>query len=266
MLSEIMLGQYFPGNSIIHHLDPRTKLFGTIFFIVGIFFAQSFICYGFLCACGIAVIFLARLPFAMVIKSLKPIWFIVLITALIHACSFPGQEILWQWQFIKITSEGLAMGSKMALRIILLLLFSSVLTFTTSPLILTEGIEKILRPLKKIGVPAHEIAMMMTIALRFIPTLLQETDRIIKAQKARGMDFNKGNIVLKIKNMLPLLVPLFIGAFRRADELAIAMEARCYHGGEGRTKMYELKYNAADYAAYIAMFIFIGIICVISNW
>ncbi|MBQ0067738.1 MAG: energy-coupling factor transporter transmembrane protein EcfT, partial [Phascolarctobacterium sp.] len=187
------------------------------------------------------------------------------VTGLIHAFTYPGYGGGGQWRFFAGTAEGRAMGGQMGARLLLLLLFSSVLTFTTSPIVLTGGIEKLLRPCKKIGVPAHEIAMMMTIALRFIPTLLEETDRIIKAQEARGADFGKGGIAGRIKNMLPLLVPLFVGAFRRADELAVAMEARCYRGGGGRTRMYELRYNVKDYLAYLIMFVLVVTICVISN-
>ena len=260
MLGEIMLGQYFPGNSFVHGLDPRTKLIGTFIYIVAIFLAKTPLVYGILAAFGILVVLLSRLPVMMVMRSLKPVWLIVAITFIIHAFTYPGTEILWQWKFMSITKEGLELGTKMVFRLTLLLLFSSVLTFTTSPIVLTDGIEKLLRPLKCIGVPAHEIAMMMTIALRFIPTLLEETDRIMKAQEARGADFGKGNLVKRIKNTLPLLVPLFVSAFRRADELATAMEARCYRGGEGRTRMYELAYRKEDYLTFILMIVFLVVI------
>lgn len=267
MLSEMMLGQFFPGNSFVHHLDPRTKLIATLIYIVAIFLAQTPLTYGILIGFAFLVISLSRLPILMVLKSLKPVWFIVVITLLIHTFTFPGQEILWQWKMFTVTKEGLELGVKMGLRLTLLLLFSSVLTFTTSPIVLTDGIERLLRPLKCVGVPAHEIAMMMTIALRFIPTLLEETDRIIKAQEARGADFGNGNMVKKIKGMLPLLVPLFVSAFRRADELATAMEARCYRGGEGRTRMYELHYHKEDILAFVVMLLLIGIlvICKLMN-
>lgn len=260
MLSEMMLGQFFPGDSFVHHLDPRTKLIATLIYIVAIFLAQTPLTYGILIGFAFLVVLLSRLPILMVLKSLKPVWFIVVITLLIHTFTFPGKEILWQWQMFTVTREGLELGVKMGLRLTLLLLFSSVLTFTTSPIVLTDGIERLLRPLKCVGVPAHEIAMMMTIALRFIPTLLEETDRIIKAQEARGADFGNGNMVKKIKGMLPLLVPLFVSAFRRADELATAMEARCYRGGEGRTRMYELHYHKEDILAFVVMLILIGVL------
>ena len=187
----------------------------------------------------------------MVLKSLKPIWIVVILTMLIHMFTAPGEHIIFTWKFLSVTQEGLDLGLKMAVRLVLLLLFSSVLTFTTSPIVLTDGIEHLLRPFKAVGVPAHELAMMMTIALRFIPTLLEETDRIMKAQTARGADFANGNMLQRVKNMLPLLVPLFISAFRRADELAVAMEARCYRGGEGRTRMHELAYAGRDYTALV---------------
>lgn len=251
MLSDITLGQYFPGNSFIHRLDPRTKILATLIYIVSIFFANTPLTYGLLAGFAAIVIIVSRLPLGLVFSSLKPIWIIVVLTMLIHMFTAPGENIVYAWKFLKVTAEGLDLGIKMAVRLILLLLFSSILTFTTSPIVLTDGIEKLLRPFKAIGVPAHEMAMMMTIALRFIPTLLEETDRIMKAQTARGADFGSGNILQRMKNMLPLLVPLFISAFRRADELATAMEARCYRGGEGRTRMHELAYSSRDYVAFI---------------
>ncbi|NCD08411.1 MAG: energy-coupling factor transporter transmembrane protein EcfT [Negativicutes bacterium] len=245
MLTDISLGQYYPGSSFIHKLDPRTKILSAIAYIIAVFLAAGPASYGVVVAFIFAVIALSRLPFLLVIKSIKPLWIIILLTMWIHV--FTGQgEVLWSWKYLTVTREGLAMGFKMSMRLILLLMISSILTFTTSPIVLTDGIEALLKPFKKIGVPAHELAMMMTIALRFIPTLLEETDRIMKAQTARGADFSSGNIVKRAKNMLPILVPLFISAFRRADELAVAMEARCYRGGEGRTRMHELCYQQRD--------------------
>ncbi len=249
MLNNISLGQYFPGKSVIHRLDPRTKILATFIYIVAIFFAAAYPAYGALAAFAAAVVLASRLPLLMVLRSLKPIWIIVVLTLGIHMFTSPGEHVIFTWKFLSVTEEGLNLGIQMSIRLILLLLFSSVLTFTTSPIVLTDGIESLLRPFKRIGVPAHELAMMMTIALRFIPTLLEETDRIMKAQTARGADFSSGNLLQRMKNMLPLLVPLFISAFRRADELAVAMEARCYRGGEGRTRMHELAYAARDYAA-----------------
>lgn len=251
MLTDITLGQYFPDNSFIHRLDPRTKILATFIYIVAIFFADTPLSYGILSAFAAVVIMISRLPWLLVLKSLKPIWIIVIITMLIHMFTAPGEHIVFAWKYFSVTQEGLDLGMKMAVRLVLLLLFSSVLTFTTSPIVLTDGIENLLRPFKCVGVPAHELAMMMTIALRFIPTLLEETDRIMKAQTARGADFGSGNMVERMKNMLPLLVPLFISAFRRAEELAIAMEARCYRGGEGRTRMHELSFTGKDYVSLI---------------
>lgn len=253
MLTDITLGQYFPGNSFVHKLDPRTKILATLIYIGAIFLAASPVSYGVLTAFAALIIGVSRLPVFTVLKSLKPVLIIVLVTMLIHLFTFPGEQIVFTWKFLRITAEGLEMGVKMAARIVLLLLFSSVLTFTTSPIVLTDGIEKLLRPFKAVGVPAHELAMMMTIALRFIPSLLEETDRIMKAQTARGADFEGGGVFQRVRNMLPILVPLFISAFRRADELAVAMEARCYRGGEGRTRMHELIYGIRDAAAYICM-------------
>ena len=265
MLSDITLGQYFPGNSFIHRLDPRTKILATLIYIVAIFFANTPLTYGLLAGFAAVVILVSRLPLGLVFSSLKPIWIIVILTMLIHMFTAPGENIVYAWKFLKVTAEGLDLGIKMAVRLILLLLFSSILTFTTSPIVLTDGIEKLLRPFKAIGVPAHEMAMMMTIALRFIPTLLEETDRIMKAQTARGADFGSGNILQRMKNMLPLLVPLFISAFRRADELATAMEARCYRGGEGRTRMHELSYNGRDYVAF-ALVIALAALLAFLRW
>lgn len=199
MLTDITLGQYFPGNSFIHKLDPRTKLLATLIYIIAIFFAVTPLAYGILTVFAAVVILISRVPWMLVFKSLKPIWIIVILTMLIHMFTAPGEHIVFTWKFLSVTAEGIDMGVKMAVRLILLLLFSSVLTFTTSPIVLTDGIENLLRPFKKLGVPAHELAMMMTIALRFIPTLLDETDRIMKAQTSRGADFASGNIFQRMK-------------------------------------------------------------------
>jgi energy-coupling factor transport system permease protein len=256
MLTEITLGQYYPGESVVHHLDPRTKILGVLFYMVMVFLANSPLSYGLLIAFLIAATALAKLPPGLLLKSIKPLWIIILLTLVLHFFTDPG-EVLWHWKVFTITKEGIIMGIKMSLRLVLLLLVSSLMTFTTSPIVLTDGIESLLRPFKRVGVPAHELAMMMTIALRFIPTLLEETDRIMKAQMSRGADFSSGNIVQRAKNLLPILIPLFISSFRRADELALAMEARCYHGGEGRTRMHELVYQKRDgAAAFILVLLF----------
>jgi energy-coupling factor transport system permease protein len=206
------------------------------------------------------IILVSGLPFMLVLKSVKPLLFIIVLTLVLHAVMGQGEHVLYQWKFIKVTEEGLQLGVQMAMRLILLLMISSILTFTTSPIVLTDGIEALLRPFRIIGVPAHELAMMMTIALRFIPTLMEETDRIIKAQTARGADFSGGNLLVRAKNMLPILVPLFISAFRRADDLAVAMEARCYRGGEGRTRMHQLAYRSGDVMAFVFAFAMIGLL------
>lgn len=260
MLGNITLGQYYPGNSFVHRLDPRTKILTTLLLIIAVFLADSAMAYGALCAMVLFVIVMSQLPFMLVLRSVKPLLFIIILTLVLHVFLGQGEHILYQWEFINITEEGLHMGIKMSMRLILLLMVSSILTFTTSPIVLTDGIESLLRPFRKIGVPAHELAMMMTIALRFIPTLLEETERIIKAQTARGADFSSGNLLQRAKNMLPILIPLFVSAFRRADDLAVAMEARCYRGGEGRTRMHQLAYKTGDAAAFVFAFAVIGLL------
>ena len=252
---DITLGQYYPGNSFIHRLDPRTKILSTLLLI-----ANTAIGYAALCAMVLFIILVSGLPFMLVLKSVKPLLFIIVLTLVLHAVMGQGEHVLYQWKFIKVTEEGLQLGVQMAMRLILLLMISSILTFTTSPIVLTDGIEALLSPFRVIGVPAHELAMMMTIALRFIPTLMEETDRIIKAQTARGADFSGGNLLVRAKNMLPILVPLFISAFRRADDLAVAMEARCYRGGEGRTRMHQLAYRSGDVMAFVFAFAMIGLL------
>ena len=257
---DITLGQYYPGNSFIHRLDPRTKILSTLLLIVAVFLANTAVGYAALCAMVLFIILVSGLPFMLVLKSVKPLLFIIVLTLVLHAVMGQGEHVLDQWKFIKVTEEGLQLGVQMAMRLILLLMISSILTFTTSPIVLTDGIEALLRPFRVIGVPAHELAMMMTIALRFIPTLMEETDRIIKAQTARGADFSGGNLLVRAKNMLPILVPLFISAFRRADDLAVAMEARCYRGGEGRTRMHQLAYRSGDVMAFVFAFAMIGLL------
>ena len=257
---DITLGQYYPGNSFIHRLDPRTKILSTLLLIVAVFLANTAIGYAALCAMVLFIILVSGLPFMLVLKSVKPLLFIIVLTLVLHAVMGQGEHVLYQWKFIKVTEEGLQLGVQMAMRLILLLMISSILTFTTSPIVLTDGIEALLRPFRVVGVPAHELAMMMTIALRFIPTLMEETDRIIKAQTARGADFSGGNLLVRAKNMLPILVPLFISAFRRADDLAVAMEARCYRGGEGRTRMHQLAYRSGDMMAFVFAFAMIGLL------
>ncbi len=252
MLTDITLGQYYPGNSFLHRMDPRAKILCTMIFIVAIFLAKDVVSYSLVTAFIRLCIAVSGVPFRMVVRAVKPLWLILLFTMMIHVLSTPG-NVVWEWGWFSVTEEGLRNGTLMTLRLVYLIGFSSLLTYTTSPITLTDGIESLLSPFRRIGVPAHELAMMMTIALRFIPTLLEETDRIMKAQASRGADFSSGNIWQRAKAMVPLLVPLFISAFRRADDLATAMEARCYRGGEGRTKMHVLAYSGRDAAAFSAV-------------
>ncbi len=259
MLKDITIGQYFPGDTIIHRLDPRIKIIIISLFIASLFFINSFIPYIFILGFILSVVRISKVPLKFILKGIKPLLFIILITFTINVFMTKG-EVLFEIGPLTVTKEGLYLAVFMALRLIFLITGTSLLTLTTSPIALTDGIEKLLSPLKKIGLPAHELAMMMTIALRFIPTLLEETDKIMKAQMARGADFESGNILNRAKNLVPLLVPLFINAFRRADELATAMEARCYRGGENRTRLNELKLKKTDMMALISMTIFFGFI------
>lgn len=259
MLQDITLGQFFPGNSVLHRLDPRTKIISVFVLMILIFVADGAAAYTFLTLVTCASIFISKIPPLTILKSLKPISWIILFTLIIHLVTHEG-EVLAEIFIFKITDEGLKFGVLISLRLILLIIFSSLLTFTTSPIQLTDALEKLLSPLKKIGVPAHEFAMMMTIALRFIPTLLEELDKIIKAQKSRGVDFDAGNFVQRLKNFVPVLIPLFISSFRRADELAMAMEARCYKGGEGRTHFRQLKFGRLDFFAALTVAIISAII------
>ena len=259
MIKDITIGQYFPGDTIIHKLDPRVKIIISFAFIISLFFINKFYPYIFVLGLILTVIKLSDIPIKYVVKGLKPLTFIILITFFINLFMTKG-VVLFNIGPLSVTEEGLRQAIFMALRLIFLIMGTSLLTLTTSPISLTDGIEKLLSPLKVIGLPAHELAMMMTIALRFIPTRLEETDKIMKAQMARGADFESGNILNRAKNLVPLLVPLFVNAFRRADELAMAMEARCYRGGENRTRLNEIKMVNHDYIALIIMSVFFGII------
>lgn len=255
MLGDITIGQFYPADSVIHRLDPRTKLFATFLYLISLFLFQNLA--GFLLATAflVMIIALSRVPFRYMVKGLRAIFAILLLTALFNLFLTPG-ETLVSVSFLKITKEGLKNAVQMAIRLIYLILGTSVITLTTTPNALTDGMEKALRPLTKLHIPVHEIAMMMSIALRFIPILMEETEKIQKAQIARGADFESGGLIRKAKNMVPLLVPLFISAFRRANDLAMAMEARCYHGGEGRTKMKPLRYHRRDAYTYIVVLIY----------
>ncbi|HZJ83227.1 MAG TPA: energy-coupling factor transporter transmembrane protein EcfT [Clostridia bacterium] len=249
MLKDITIGQYFPGDSFVHLLDPRMKIVISFIFIILIFFIKSFLGYAFILLFIGTIIGVSGIPPKYVIKGLRPLLFIILLTFILNIFFTSGGRELWRWGFLVITEEGLIQGTLMALRLVFLVSGTSLLTLTTSPIALTDGIESLLKPLKLIKFPSHELAMMMTIALRFIPTLLEETDKIMKAQMARGADFESGNILQRAKSLIPLLVPLFISAFRRADELAMAMESRCYRGGDNRTRMKILKVDKRDYIA-----------------
>lgn len=245
MLRDITIGQYLPLNSKIHKMDPRFKIIGSMLFIISLFTIKDFIGYGIVFAFLGLLIRTSKVPMKFLLRGLKPVLFIIIFAFAINIFLTPGNPI-FEYGFIKITLEGIKQAFFMATRLILLIVGTSILTLTTSPIELTDGIEKCLDPFKKVGVPSHELAMMMTIALRFIPTLLEETDKIMKAQMARGADFESGSVINRAKSLIPLLVPLFISAFRRADELAMAMEARCYRGGENRTRMKILKYTKVD--------------------
>lgn len=246
MLKDITLGQYFPGNTLAHRLDPRTKLTVTVLYIVALFSAHSVYAYAALILTLLVSVRVSRVGAKALLRGLKPVLFIIAFTAILNLFYTPGVELVHFWIF-RITVEGVRTAVTMMARITLLIMGTFLLTYTTSPIHLTDGLESLLGPLKKLRLPVHELAMMMSIALRFIPTLIEETDKIMSAQKARGADFESGNIFQRAKALVPLLVPLFVSAFRRADELATAMECRCYHGGDGRTKLHELHYAARDY-------------------
>ncbi|MBR1478242.1 MAG: energy-coupling factor transporter transmembrane protein EcfT [Lachnospiraceae bacterium] len=257
MIRDITLGQYYQTDSVIHRLDPRVKLMGTVLFIIALFLYKNPIGYILGILFLALVIKLSKVPFKFMVRGMKSILFLLLMTVIFNLFLTPGTEILRLWR-IKITIEGLVLAVTMAVRLSMLIIGSSIMTLTTTPNNLTDGMEKLFGFLKIFRVPVHEVAMMMSIALRFIPILLEETDKIMKAQLARGADFESGNIIKKARAMVPLLVPLFISAFRRANDLAMAMEARCYRGGDGRTKMKPLKYKKRDYIAYIILFAFLA--------
>ncbi|MCI8598562.1 MAG: energy-coupling factor transporter transmembrane protein EcfT [Lachnospiraceae bacterium] len=260
MIRDITLGQYYPADSILHKLDPRVKLVTTISFLVALFLVNSWVGYVVATIFLVSVIRLSKVPFPFMVRGLKAIFLILMITVVFNLFLTPGDRVLVHFWKLQITDKGLRTAIFMAIRLVYLIVGSSVMTLTTTPNDLTDGMERLLGPLKKLHVPVHEVAMMMSIALRFIPILLEETDKIMKAQIARGADFESGNLLQKAKSLVPLLVPLFISAFRRANDLAMAMEARCYRGGEGRTKMKPLVYARRDYLAYGTVMIFLAVI------
>ncbi len=245
MLKDITIGQYLPGNSFLHKLDPRTKILAVLLYMIALFVVNNFWGLGAMLLLSVVVILISKIPLRFFFRGIKAIAFIVLLTVALQMFMTPG-EALWQWGFLTITKEGIRQAIFMGTRLLLLVSLTSILTLTTTPISLTDGIENLLKPFQRFGMPAHELAMMMTIALRFIPTLIEETEKIMQAQAARGADFESGNLVERAKAMIPLLVPLFLNAFKRADELAMAMEARCYHGGENRTRLKALKYGTRD--------------------
>ena len=264
MIRDITLGQYYPEQSVIHRLDARTKILGTLLYIIEIFLVNSFAGFGLVILALGVLIGISKVPVRFIFRGLKAVVFIILLTFLLNLFMFDG-TVLWHWKFLTITYEGLYRSCFMALRLILLIIGTSMLTLTTKPMELTDGLEKLLKPFNRFGLPSHEIALMMSIDLRFIPTLLEETDKIMKAQQARGADFESGNLIQRVKNMIPILIPLFVGSFRIAQDLALAMEARCYHGGVGRTRMKEIVFSRRDGVAGVLLAVFLGIV-IASRW
>lgn len=264
MLGDITFGQYFPGKSVIHRIDPRVKIILLILFIIFIFVGNNFVSLGLSTAFVIAIILMSKISVKMVLKSIKPIIPIIIFTSLLNIFYIKG-DVVFEWWIISITKQGLYTALFVAVRIILLILGSSMLTYTTTPTALTDGLERLLSPLAKLGLKVHELAMMMTIALRFIPTLIEETQNIMNAQKARGADMESGNLIQRIKALIPVLIPLFISALRRSYELAIAMECRCYQGGSGRTRMKQLHMGKVDYVSLAVVILFSAAI-VASNF
>lgn len=264
MIRDITLGQYYPEQSVIHRLDARTKILGTLLYIIEIFLVNSFAGFGLVILALGVLIGISKVPVRFIFKGLKAVVFIILLTFVLNLFMFDG-TVLWHWKFLTITYEGVYRSCFMALRLILLIIGTSMLTLTTKPMELTDGLEKLLKPFNRFGLPSHEIALMMSIALRFIPTLLEETDKIMKAQQARGADFESGNLIQRVKNMIPILIPLFVGSFRIAQDLALAMEARCYHGGVGRTRMKEIVFSRRDGVAGVLLTVFLGIV-IASRW
>lgn len=264
MLKDITIGQYVKGDSVLHRLDPRTKIFGMLAIMVALFFVNNWIGLLYAAVVVFAVLFASQVPLKFYIRGVKPLRWILLFTAAIQIFLTPG-EIIWQWGILHITAEGVRLAIFMCVRLVLLVMTTSVLTLTTTPIVLTDAVENLLSPFKRIGVPAHELAMMMTIALRFIPLLADETEKIMAAQKARGAAFDEGGLMDRARALLPILVPLFLSAINRASELAMAMEARCYHGGEGRTRLHELHYENHDRVAGILVALILAL-AVASRW
>lgn len=266
MLKDITLGQYFPGNSLIHRLDPRTKLIFLLIYIVALFLATGWLSYAVMLGILIGSIATSKVPPKSFVKGMRPLFFILIFTAALNLFFTTGEKPLIHWWIITVYPEGIFRAIFMLVRIVMLVTVTFLLTYTTSPIALTDGLESLLSPLKKIKLPVHEISMMMCIALRFIPTLIEETDKIMSAQKARGADFESGSLMQRVKALIPILVPLFISAFRRADELATAMECRCYQGGHGRSKMKLLRFRSYDYYTFLLGVGMLFLVCLIKTW
>lgn len=265
MMKDITIGQYYPADSPLHSLDPRVKLAGTMLFLIAVFSFRGIFGFALITVFLAGVIKVSKVPFSYMARGLKAVLVLIAVTAVCNLFFTNGEHVIWQWKWLKITQEGIFTAVKMAVRLIYLIFGTSIMTLTTTPNELTDGMEKALKPLQAVRVPVHEIAMMMAIALRFIPILTEETDKIMRAQMARGADFESGNLIKKAKAMIPLLVPLIISAFRRANDLAMAMEARCYRGGAGRTKMKPLKYSVRDFTAYAVLGLFLLLVLVLRK-
>ena len=265
MLKDITLGQYFPGNTVAHRLDPRTKILLVTLYIIALFSAKGLLGYMVMAATLAVCVKISKVGFKSLVRGLKPLVVIIAFTGILNIFFTPAETYLLEWGILRISEKGIQNALFMVVRIMLLVMGTFLMTYTTSPIRLTDGLESLLGPLKRLRVPVHELAMMMAIALRFIPTLIEETDKIMSAQKARGADFDSGNIFQKAKALVPILVPLFISAFRRADELATAMECRCYHGGEGRTKLHVLKYQRRDYVALTGGAVILALVVVLRR-
>ncbi len=265
MLKDITLGQYFPGNSFLHRQDPRMKIIASILYIVAVFLCKNLFSFLFITLFTVALVLLSRIPMKVILKGVKPLLFILIFTTVYNVFFYQGEHLLADLKIVKIYFEGVMFALLMAVRIVCLLVGSSViLTYTTSPIMLTDGLERLLSPLRKIHVPVHEFAMMMTIALRFIPTLIEETDKIMNAQKARGSDLSSGGLIRRAKALIPILIPLFVSAFRRANDLAVAMECRCYRGGNGRTRMTQLRLHAIDWTMLFTVLLCGGAVVIIN--
>lgn len=259
MIRDITIGQFYNVDSMIHKLDPRVKIVITVVYVIALFLSRSPYLYGISFLALVIYIKLSRVPVKFILKGLKALWLMILFTVLLNLFSVSGARVLFQWHFLKITESGVSSAIYLGLRLVFMIIGSSMMTYTTTPNALTDGLEKMLGWMKKLHVPVHQFAMIISIALRFLPVLVEELNKIMKAQSARGVDFQEGNIFAKLKKLLPILIPLFVSAIRRSEELALAMDARCYHGGEGRTKMKPLQYKKRDAFAYVFVMIYIGI-------